>query len=192
MEDRLKKYIEYICGMAVILFLLIKIFFDFINKDIALTDAIAYTTTATSFIALVYISFLWKYNPFEKIPKIYGEYKGILVSNYDNIERNIDVIIHQNLFEIRILLNSNESSSKSITANIYTEYGTQMLSFGYINNPKALKKDTSPIHYGMCILEIKNKNTLEGQYFTDRHTLGDIKLQNIKLEENNEKKIRIK
>ena len=56
--------------------------------------------------------------------------------------------------------------------------------YGYINNPKAIYKDKSPIHYGMCVLDIKDKNHLVGQYFTDRGTRGDIELQNI-LEKDN-------
>ena len=62
-----------------------------------------------------------------------------------------------------------------------------MLSFGYINNPKAIYKDKSSIHYGMCILEIKNKEHLEGQYFTDRCTRGDIILQSNKIKNSLEK-----
>ena len=64
-----------------------------------------------------------------------------------------------------------------------------MLSFGYINNPKAIYKDRSPIHYGMCILEIKDKEHLEGQYFTDRCTRGDIILQSKKTKNSLEKEL---
>ena len=120
---------------------------------------------------------MWRINPFEKVPKLRKEYKGKLVSNYDDIERDIQISVNQNLFETKINFKSGESSSKSITANFYEEYGTKMLSFGYINNPKAIHKHRSPMHYGMCILEIKDKNNLEGQYFTDRCTRGDIVLQ---------------
>ena len=176
MEDRYKKYVEYICGTAIITFVIIKGIF----KQIEFWDALTYATTITSVVVILYLTFLWRINPFEKIPKLKKEYKGKLISDYDHKERNIKITINQNLFETKITFKSEESSSKSITANFYEEFGTKMLSFGYINNPKAIYKDKSPIHYGMCILEVKDKDHLEGQYFTDRCTRGDIVLQSEK------------
>ena len=180
MNDRYKKYVEYICVIAIITFIIIKAIFNLMGKELELNNAIAYSSTVTSVIVILYVSFIWRINPFEKNPKLRGEYKGTLISNYDNKKREIKIVIYQNLFETRISFKSGESSSKSITANFYDEYGTKMLSFGYINNPKAIYKDRSPIHYGMCILEIKDKDHLDGQYFTDRCTAGDIKLESIK------------
>ena len=142
-------------------------------------DSLTYSTAITSGIVILYVTFLWRINPLEKVPKLRKEYKGKLISNYDDIERDIQISVKQNLFETKINFKSEESSSKSITANFYDEYWTKILSFGYINNPKAIHKDRSPMHYGMCILEIKDKNNLEGQYFTDRCTRGDIILQSV-------------
>ena len=175
MDDRYKKYVECICGIAIISFLIIKWFF----KDLEVWDTLTYASTFTSFVVILYVTILWRINPFEKIPKLKKEYIGTLVSTYDNSKRDVKIIIKQNLFETKIIFESNESSSKSITANFYDEYGTKMLSFGYINNPKAIYKDRSPIHYGMCILEINDKDHLVGQYFTDRDTRGDIELQSV-------------
>lgn len=175
MDDRYKKYVECICGIAIISFVIIK----WIFKNLEIWDALTYASTFTSFVVILYVTILWRINPFEKIPKLKKEYIGTLISTYDNEKRDVKIIINQNLFETKIIFESNESSSKSITANFYDEYGTQMLSFGYINNPKAIYKDRSPIHYGLCILEIKDKNNLEGQYFTDRCTRGDIKLHSV-------------
>lgn len=175
MDDRYKKYVEYICGIAIIAFIVLKWF----CKNIEFWDALTYATAITSGIVILYVTFLWRINPLEKVPKLRKEYKGKLVSNYDDIERDIQISVKQNLFETKINFKSGESSSKSITANFYEEYGTKMLSFGYINNPKAIHKHRSPMHYGMCILEIKDKNNLEGQYFTDRCTRGDIVLHSV-------------
>lgn len=178
MDDRYKKYVEYICGIAIISFIVIKWLF----KGIEIWDALTYASTFTTLVVILYVTVLWRINPFEKIPKLKKEYSGVLISTYDNKERDVKIFIKQNLFETKVIFKSNESESKSITANFYDEYGTQMLSFGYINNPKAMYKDRSPIHYGMCILEVKDKEHLEGQYFTDRTTRGDINLNS-----NNEK-----
>lgn len=166
---------QNICGIAIIVFIILKWF----CKDIEFLDSLTYSTAITSGIVILYVTFLWRINPLEKVPKLRKEYKGKLISNYDDIERDIQISVKQNLFETKINFKSEESSSKSITANFYDEYWTKILSFGYINNPKAIHKDRSPMHYGMCILEIKDKNNLEGQYFTDRCTRGDIILQSV-------------
>lgn len=185
MDDRYKKYVEYICGIAIIVFVALKWLF----KEIEFLDALSYTITITSFVVALYVTVIWKINPFENVPKLRKEYRGELISTYDNKKRDIKILVKQNLFETKIIFESEESSSKSITANFYDEYGTKMLSFGYINNPKAIYKDRSPIHYGMCILEIKDKEHLEGQYFTDRCTRGDITLQSQRLENTLEKEL---
>lgn len=185
MEERYKKYVEYICGISIIVFVILK----WIFKEIEFMDTLSYSITITSIIVALYVAFFWKINPFENVPKLKKEYKGKLISTYDNKERDIKIFVKQNLFETKIIFESGESSSKSITANFYDEYGTTMLSFGYINNPKAIYKDRSPIHYGMCILEIKDKEHLEGQYFTDRCTRGDIILQSKKTKNSLEKKL---
>lgn len=178
MEDRYKKYVEYICGISIIIFLILK----WIFKEIEILDALSYSATITSIIVALYVAFFWKINPFENVPKLKKEYKGKIISTYDNKERDIKISVKQNLFETKIIFDSEESSSKSITANFYDEYGTKMISFGYINNPDAVYKDKSPIHYGMCILEIKSNEYLKGQYFTDRRTRGDIILNSQKTE----------
>ena len=173
MNDRYKKYVKYICIIAIALFLLLSYFF----KDMKFWNLVTTVSTITSIFVILYVTVIWKFNPFEKIPKLQKVYEGILVSTHDNKKRDIKVYIKQNLFEIKIQFASEESSSKSITANLYDEYGTKMLSFGYINNPQAQYKAKSPIHYGMCTLEIKDNGNLEGQYFTDRCTSGDIILK---------------
>ena len=165
MDDRYKKYVECICGIAIVSFIIIKLIF----KNLGLWDSLTYASTFTSIVVVLYATILWRINPFEKVPKLKKEYIGTLISTYDNTKRDVKIFVKQNLFETKIVFESNESSSKSITANFYDEYGTQMLSFGYINNPKAIYKD---------------KNHLVGQYFTDRGTRGDIELQNI-LEKDN-------
>ena len=123
MDDRYKKYVEYICGIAIILFIILK----WLCKDIEFLDALSYVTAITSAIVVLYVTVLWRINPFEKIPKLRKEYKGKLISNYDNKERDIKISVYQNLFETKIIFESGESSSKSITANFYEEYGTKML-----------------------------------------------------------------
>ena len=175
MKDRYKTYVKCIGAVAVVVFLVIK----GIWREIEFGDALSYATTITTVLVVAYTTFFWRYNPLEKTPKLKKQYTGTLISTYDNKERDVDIKIKQSLFETKVEFQSGESSSVSITSNFYDEFGEIKLSFGYINNPKAIYKDRSPIHYGMCIFKIKDADHLEGQYFTDRNTRGDIKLTSL-------------
>lgn len=69
MDDRYKKYVEYICGIAIITFIVLKWF----CKNIEFWDALTYATAITSGIVILYVTFLWRINPLEKVPKLRKE-----------------------------------------------------------------------------------------------------------------------
>ena len=92
MEERYKKYVEYICGISIIVFVILK----WIFKEIEFMDTLSYSITITSIIVALYVAFFWKINPFENVPKLKKEYKGKLISTYDNKERNIKIFVKQN------------------------------------------------------------------------------------------------
>ena len=142
MKDGYKTYVKYIGAAAVVAFLVIK----GIWRELEFGDALSYATTVTTILVVAYTTFLWRYNPLEKTPKLKKEYEGTLISTYDNKERDVYIKIEQNLLETKIEFQSGESSSISITSNFYDEFGETKLSFGHINNPKAIYKDRSPVH----------------------------------------------
>lgn len=76
-----------------------------------------------------------------------------------------------------MLLKTEESSSKAISAKIIDRDGENVLTYTYINRPKTEVRDRSEIHYGTAILSITdNYEILEGVYYTDRNTAGDMVL----------------
>jgi hypothetical protein len=125
----------------------------------------------TSLIMFAYEKFLWRWNPFESIPKLYSHYNGTLISSYDNQCRNATLYIRQTLLSVQIKLQTDESRSSSVNASIVDLYGDKCLLYTYLNTPNALVRDRSAIHYGTASLCINN-DTLSGDYFTDRKTTG--------------------
>jgi len=55
----------------------------------------------------------------------------------------------------------------------------------YRNEPKIQVRDRSPIHYGAFMLDVQGNpiDALEGVYWTDRETRGDMKLTDRRAEQ---------
>jgi hypothetical protein len=68
--------------------------------------------------------------------------------------------------------------SWSTAATLYSNDadGIKRLSYTYINQPKASVRDRSAISNGAAVLRIVGgaSRRLEGQYWTDRKTTGDV------------------
>ena len=136
-----------------------------------------YTGEAISIAALLmfaYEKILWKYNPLEKTPVSKKRYKGSLLSTYDGIEREATLEIKQTLLSINVVFTTGESRSKSISSSIEKIQDEWQLTYCYLNVPKAKVRDRSAIHYGTALLCIENTEDIQGQYFTDRKTTGDM------------------
>lgn len=170
MRDELKEYGSYFIGLAIIIYVGLSIF----QKDKSILDNISTTTTITIMIAGVYSKWLWKFNPFDKTPKVYGKYKMTFLSTYDKLKRTMDVIIKQDLFSNRIYIKTKESKSESKTSSIITKKDSHELVYTYQNIPNKSEREHSEIHFGTCIFNIENNRIVSGRYYTDRQTTGDI------------------
>ena len=132
----------------------------------------------TTFIAILYEKLLWRYDRTLDWPVLYKKYEGIIKSNYDSKDREITLTVKQSLFSVFVFLTTKESRSKAITADIINRDGEYILCYSYLNRPKVEIRERSEIHYGTSILSIGEKSqTLEGEYYTDRNTAGDICLR---------------
>lgn len=74
-----------------------------------------------------------------------------------------------------MIFTTEESKSSSISASIDKIQDEWQLIYFYLNVPQAKVRDRSSIHYGTALLSIENPEKLQGQYFTDRKTTGDMK-----------------
>mgnify|MGYP004572869597 FL=1 len=82
--------------------------------------------------------------------------------------------IKQSLLSVVVILKTDESKSKSLSASIDEILGEIQLTYCYLNTPKSAYRDRSEIHYGTATLSISNPKEIDGQYYTDRKTIGDM------------------
>jgi hypothetical protein len=127
----------------------------------------------------IYEKILWRWNPFEKTPKIFGEYSAVL--EYESQEgfkkKKIKIFIGQSLLSTSIKIITNEITSNSITGNFVCENGEYVLYYTYITNPKSRYSTDNPVQYGTCRMTIQSDGLLAGNYWTTRKTKGDITLK---------------
>ena len=171
MRETLKGYGKYFLGLAILIYVILSI----VLKNKSILDNLDLTITITLILATIYSEWLWKYNPLEKTPKIYGEYKMTFISTYDNSKRTMNVKIKQNLFSNRIYMNTKESRSESISSSIITKKDNCELIYTYQNIPNATERNHSEIHFGTCTFSIIDNKIISGSYYTDRKTTGEIK-----------------
>ncbi len=173
-------------GTYIVLFLstqnLESIDFNKALKDISTTISI------NAVLWTLFIKWGWKWKFFYPwlvpFPNLTGEWEGELKSNWKgNTITPIptEISIKQTFFNLQVKIKTNESRSHSIGASfdIDKDRGLEQLIYTYINTPKASVRDRSKIHYGSTILTFEGYkiNDMEGQYWTDRETTGEIKLR---------------
>lgn len=178
MKEQQKKLIDISVWCAIALFVLRCIIsWKSIIADFSLYDLFGYASEAVGIavvFAILYEKFIWRFNPFETTPKLSSKYSGILKSNYDNIERSAVLIIKQTLLSVHVTMVTDESKSRSLSASIDEIMGEMQLTYCYLNTPKSEYRDRSEIHYGTATLSISNPKEVDGQYYTDRKTIGDM------------------
>ena len=112
---------------------------------------------------------------------------GFIISinySWNDKENNKDIhlTIHQTFLWIQIIIETDESKSRSICGSFDIEKmrGRQHLIYSYLNEPNATVRDRSQIHYGTAMLEFNDTgDTLNGTYWTDRKSVGDMNLKKV-------------
>lgn len=181
MKNQVSSFIKKSVWLAIILFVIrCAITFQDIILGTSLYSLWSYAGEAiavTTIIMLLYEKYLWKYDPFVKIPKLHRQYEGLFFSSYDGKERQATMTIKQTLLSIEVVMKTGESKSKSLSASIDNILGEYQLTYSYLNTPNAAVRDRSAIHYGTAMLCVDNPELLEGTYFSDRKTTGDIRFK---------------
>lgn len=158
-----KKNIKLICYVAIALFFFLRFFLDPL-------DALSYAVSLAALIDIAYDKFLWRLNPLEKTPKIYGVYDETSYSTYNGgYHYTAKVVIRQTLSSITVYEEVDGAGySESITAALVkpSSDGIWNLYYTYRTYPAVSNQDD--MHEGTVILCIKNSNELSGRYFTNR------------------------
>ena len=146
----------------------------------------------TSIIVLLSIAFeiwLWKlsflHNWLVKRPVIDGTWRAELRSNWKDANGAAIppihgyMVIRQTFLNLSLRLLTAESSSYLVgTEIVCSADGLYCVSGVYRNEPHYQNRGRSPIHYGAVWLQVIEKPTqkLEGHYWTDRNTAGELRL----------------
>lgn len=180
-----KRFIQILGGTFVATFIIIgllrghygQIYINVLWEDFGTSLSIV------SIIGFCLNKWMWKWSIFHgwlvPFPCLEGEWEGDIFYNWNGTdkEKKIKIKIKQSFLQIQVLIETNESYSNSICASFdFDEMrGHRELIYSYINVPDVTIRERSQIHYGTARLRYKEKDkTLEGTYWTDRKSVGDI------------------
>lgn len=178
-----------ILGLAFIVYSVIFILtqnLDSVDFHKAITH-ISTTISINIILWMIFIAWGWKFKIFYPwlvpFPNLSGNWKGVIKSNWKEKDIEpipIEVSITQNFFNVQVKIKTKESRSYSIGASfdIDNERGFQQLFYTYLNTPKAGVRERSAMHYGSTILNFEGFKVtkMDGEYWTDRETTGEISL----------------
>jgi len=142
----------------------------------------------------LFVKWGWKLPMFQgwlvPFPVLEGTWHGTLKSTWINPETSkplgeipMVLVIKQTFTTICCTIHTftQESSSQSYAASflIDEESGTKQLVYVYTNRPKAGVRHRSPVHDGTALLRVIENpgKMLQGEYWTNRQTTGDIELK---------------
>ena len=179
MNNKINELLKISATMSIIIFVFLKEFQNISSLSDSwdlLTQAVGYSAIITC----IYEKFLWKFNPFIKIPKLKKEYDGTLKYKYNgkSSEKNIKIFISQTLTTISIIIKTDEITSKSITSELMEENNQYVIYYTYITQPKSEVSDENPIQNGTAKLLIDDIHSFRGTYWTSRKTTGDLYFEN--------------
>jgi hypothetical protein len=152
--------------------------------------AFSYAITGVSFALLMWERRLWSWKAFRPWlttrPDVRGTWKGHLVSNWVDPDTKQSpgqieayLVIRETFSTIDVRLLTAESGSVSLSANIVSDSeGIHTVAVVYRNTPRALLRERSPIGHGGMLVYVRGSpvHQLDGEYWTDRETRGEITL----------------
>ncbi|EMO83098.1 hypothetical protein LEP1GSC070_2236 [Leptospira santarosai str. AIM] len=129
---------------------------------------------------------IWKYlTTITSVPDLNGEWECIGNSSYkeDDItyEFPLKLIIKQNFSKIEIQAESENSTSKSILAGVFSQHSVGIIRYTFENIPMNMATDELQRHSGFVELRLKNQNLMEGDYFSGKQRLrfGGLKCKRV-------------
>lgn len=133
--------------------------------------------------------YLWRWPGICKLvrrPVLNGTWHGELQSDWVNpetgervpVDTDVFLVIRQRFWQLSARLLTRESSSASALASLTSgPDGVQQFLWVYTNVPRVAVRERSEIHRGAVVLSAPQQpDRLEGEYFTDRRTRGELRL----------------
>lgn len=126
---------------------------------------------------VLYERLFWRINPIEKTPRIYGEYEGVIEYQFNGGgQKRASALIKQSLLSVKVLISTDEITSRSISSIILDDGNESVLIYTYVTHPKSKVSNINPIAYGTCRMSLEKQEELNGTYWTSQPTIGDISL----------------
>jgi hypothetical protein len=138
----------------------------------------------------IFVKWLWKwklfYNWLVPFPNLSGTWKGNIKSTWINPDtgEKLDQIpailtIKQSFSSISCIIRTEELTSRSFSSDFVIKNEEQVLKlvYSYETNTKKTIQDRNSRHFGTAAIDIITSNgqfELEGEYWTDRKTTGNI------------------
>jgi hypothetical protein len=155
-----------------------------------ITDLLGVALSLAWIVWVVFDRWAWRWPGVSKIagsrPDIAGTWRGSLASEWvDPSTRNgippdpeVYLVVRETFSTVSAQLLTRESKSETIAGTIDRNgVGTSLIGV-YRNVPRSAVRDRSAIHYGALILDVEGSppGRLDGRYWTDRHTAGELRL----------------
>jgi len=148
----------------------------------------AETPSAMGVLGVLYTLFdnkLWRYRWLHrigvvKVPDLNGRWSVKGHSSTYGEDFFGEALIRQTWTHISIAIETQHSRSHSLTASLLlNQLNGITLSYEYRNEPKPSAKTTMHAHRGVAILYLRDKNLLEGEYYSgrDRQNYGVFRLE---------------
>jgi hypothetical protein len=190
--------IKIVAGIAISTFITLLIIPDEISRKSifsAATGAVGYT----SLLAIFFAKWAWKWKilsslgRIHKVPVLEGIWEGTFESvgneKTPDDRKNGKVIVEisqPSISSVKVVLQTDETESRSLGEQIiHSNDGTTQLLYTYLSEPKTTVRARSAISYGSAKLRYYNKENcrLEGSYWTDQQTIGNLNLTKTKKSE---------
>lgn len=168
------------------------LFLSGIDLDTLAKQVVALIPSIAPLAVVAYDKWVWRWGFVQKLnhrPRVDGLWKATLTPDTDShipseVPRGdieVYIVIEQSYWTISVTQFSKESRSYSRTSTFlkHGESNHMSLSFLYDNVPRQEHRRRSPRHVGACEFSTPQgtPTRLEGHYFTDRFTQGEMTLE---------------
>jgi len=168
------------------------LFLTGLDLDYDLRRLLAYVPSLVGFAVVVFDLLLWKIPGVSRVtgrPRLYGTWQAKLTPNANSrIPEGGNrgpivgaMVIEQTFWTMSIRFHTDQSSSSSTTAALAVDSESKQsrsLYFTYANKARQEHNERSYPHHGTTLLQVTglDPQILEGSYWTDRLTAGDMTL----------------
>lgn len=178
----MKKEVRILVKISTFVAILVFVLLLLLKVDIL--DSVSYAITGGLAFSVLFNCWIWKL-PFLHswliwTPNLNGQWDCTIETFYEEKRKKVTatVTIKQTLTSIFVLMETKESKSSSKNGLLERDKGTEqvILTYVYENIPCVQIRERSQIHFGAVRLVVNDNNTVEGEYWTDRKSVGTLVL----------------